>query len=177
MCGSGKSIVTNCFKAKGWQAIRFGEITIRELRRRNLRADEPNERAVREELRKSHGQDAYARMLLSEIEVALGRGPTVIDGLYSWAEYKFIRQNIENPIYVVAVFTPRSLRYERLARRAERPLSAQEAEARDVAEIENIEKGGPIAMADWVIVNDGAEEDVLSKVDRLLLTDIFKRGP
>jgi dephospho-CoA kinase len=36
-----------------------------------------------------------------------------------------------------------------------RPLTAEQARARDFAEIENVNKGGPIAMADFTIRNDG----------------------
>ena len=34
-----------------------------------------------------------------------------------------------------------------------RPFTIKEAKARDYAEIENLEKGGPIAMADYTILN------------------------
>ena len=41
-----------------------------------------------------------------------------------------------------------------------RPLTNEQAEARDIAEIENLEKGGPIAMADHFIMNAGSEADL-----------------
>ena len=175
MCGAGKSSIADYLKQKGWQVIRFGEITMHELNARGLSINEANERAIREELRKAHGSDAYAKLLLPRIKEALVVGPTVIDGLYSWAEYKFLRQDLENQMHVVAVFTPRSIRYERLAGRPVRPLSFEEAELRDFAEIENLEKGGPIAIADYIILNDGPEEELLPAVDRLLSTHILTK--
>jgi dephospho-CoA kinase len=78
-------------------------------------------------------------------------------------------------MYVVAVIASRSIRYERLARRPVRRLSPEEAELRDFAEIEKLEKGGPIAVADYVILNDGSEEELLRSVDRLLLTCILAK--
>ena len=45
-----------------------------------------------------------------------------------------------------------------------RPLSAEDARKRDYAEIENIEKGGPIAMADYTIVNEQSAGDLKSQV-------------
>jgi len=173
MCGSGKSSVADALRRRGWQVIRFGEITMRELDSRGLPRNEANERAVREELREIHGSDAYAKLSLPKIKEALAAGPTAIDGLYSWAEYKFLRRDLENQMHVVAVFATRSIRYERLARRPVRPLSPDEAELRDFAEIENLGKGGPIAMADYVIPNDGPEEELLLSVDRLLSTHIL----
>jgi dephospho-CoA kinase len=62
------------------------------------------------------------------------------------------------------------MRYARLANRPERPLTAQEAELRDYAEIENIEKGGPIAIADYMLVNDSTPDALLARLDALLDT-------
>ena len=173
MHGSGKSSVARHLAQKGWYVIRFGEMTIREVESRNLPVNEANERAVREEMRAIHGMDAYAKLWLPTIMESLSVGPTVIDGLYSWAEYKFLRQHFGNQMEVVAIFTSRPLRYARMSQRPDRPLSTEEAEQRDIAEIENIEKGGPIARADYAILNDGSEDDLLLAVDRLLSTHIL----
>jgi len=168
MTGAGKSSVSRHLKGKGWRIIRFGEITIREVEARGLPVNEANERAVREELRATHGMEAYAKLLLPEIEEALAAGPTVIDGLYSWAEYRYLRQHFGGRMKLVAVIMSRPLRYARLSRRTDRPLTLEEAEQRDFAEIENADKAGPIAMADYIIVNDGTEEELSLSVDRLL---------
>jgi len=173
MPGSGKSTVARYLQGQGWRVIHFGEITMRELKARGLPPNEPNERMVRERLREEHGMDAYARLLLPTIEDAVSISPTAIDGLYSWAEYKLLRQHLGSRMHVVATFTTRSKRYERLCHRPDRPLTPEESELRDVAEIENLEKGGPIAMADHVILNDASEEELLRAVDRLLCTRIL----
>ena len=60
------------------------------------------------------------------------------------------------------------MRYERLARRRERPLTREEAVARDWAEIERLEKGGPIAIADYTFNNDGAVADLIRMLDAML---------
>ena len=69
---------------------------------------------------------------------------------------------------VLAIYTTPWLRYERLSRRPDRPLSAEEAESRDFAEVENLEKAGPIAMADHTILNDGTEDELVRAVDTML---------
>jgi dephospho-CoA kinase len=170
MTGSGKSSIAQHLERKGWHTIRFGGITMRELESRGLPINEANERAVREELRETQGMDAFARLSLPEIEESFSNRPTVIDGLYSWAEYKFLRRHLGQKMKVVAIFTTRSIRYARLTQRQERPLTLEEAEQRDYAEIENVEKAGPIAIADYTIMNDGSEEDLLAAVDKLLST-------
>jgi hypothetical protein len=40
-----------------------------------------------------------------------------------------------------------------------------EFQARDYSEIENIEKGGPIAMADYLVVNEGSLKDLHKKLN------------
>jgi dephospho-CoA kinase len=170
MAGSGKSSAARHLEQKGWRVIRFGALTMQELEKRGLPINEANEKAIREELRAKHGMDAYARLLLPSIKESLATGPTVIDGLYSWAEYKFLKGHFGEQIKVVAIYTTRSARYARLSQRPDRPLSIAEAEQRDYAEIENVEKGGPIAMADYAIVNDGTEKELCRAIDKLLST-------
>jgi dephospho-CoA kinase len=170
MAGSGKSTVARHLEKKGWHVIRFGALTMQELERRGLPINQANEKTVREELRATHGMDAYAKLLLPSIKESLVASPTVIDGLYSWAEYKFLRGRFQDEIRLVAIYTTRSMRYARLSQRRDRPLSVEAAEQRDYAEIENVEKGGPIAMADYTIVNDGTEKELFQAVDKLLST-------
>lgn len=168
MPGSGKTSVAAHLKAKGWPVVRFGDITMQELQRRGLSVCEANERLVREELRERYGMDAYAQLLLPTIRTLLEKGPVVLDGLYSWSEYKYLRERLREQMVVVAVVASRAVRYARLAARRERPLSAAEAESRDWAEIENLEKGGPIAMADHTLLNDGDLAELLGAVDALV---------
>ena len=170
MAGSGKSSVARHLEQKGWSVIRFGALTMQELEKRGLPINEANEKAVREELRAKHGMDAYARLLLPAIKEGLATGPTVIDGLYSWAEYKFLKSQFGERMKVVSIYTTRSMRYVRISQRPERPLTFTQAEQRDYAEIENVEKGGPIAIADYTIVNDGTKQDLFRAVDKLLST-------
>jgi dephospho-CoA kinase len=168
MPGAGKSVVVDHLRSKGWTVVHFGAVTMRELERRSLVVNESNERVVREGLRRKHGMAAFAKLSMDEVQSGLSKGPTVIDGLYSWSEYKFLRSQLSERFYVVNVFTSRQIRYDRLLHREVRPLSNKEAEARDFAEIENLEKGGPIAMADFTLQNDGTMEKLYSEIDKLL---------
>jgi len=158
MPGSGKSEVARVFESYGYKKIRFGDITDEEVKRRGLKLDEENERLVREDLRKQQGMAAYAILNLPGIEVALKTSSVVIDGLYSWEEYKYLKDKLNKRLKIVSVWAPPGLRYARLTNRSVRPLTAGQAAARDYAEIENVNKGGPIAMADFVIKNDSTLE-------------------
>jgi dephospho-CoA kinase len=169
MCGSGKSVVTDFFKEKGYGSVYFGGATMDELKKRGMEVNEANEKLVREDLRKTLGMGAFAIVKMPEIEAALAEGNVIVDGLYSWSEYKVLKEKFGENFEVLAVFTPRKVRYQRLAERKVRPLTAEEAFGRDQAEIEHSEKGGPIAMADHLVSNDGSMEDLNTQLAELNL--------
>lgn len=164
MCGSGKSVVTEVFTERGFKSVYFGGVTMEELERRGLPKSEANERTVREQLRAEHGLAAYAVLLYDRIKAYSQEGGVVLDGLYSWSEYKFLKDKFGDSLSVLAIVTDRSLRYSRLAGRTVRPLTADEATARDYAEIENLEKGGPIAIADRYITNNGTADELIDSI-------------
>ncbi len=168
MPGVGKSTVVACLGERGWPVVYFGGITLDEMRQRGLDRSQENEKAVRESLRALHGQDAYAKLSLPTVQGNLQQHPTIVDGLYSWAEYIWLRHQLPNPMYVIALCADRQVRYARLANRKVRPLPPSEAEQRDFAEIENIQKGGPIAIADFTMLNNGSVDELLSGVNALV---------
>jgi dephospho-CoA kinase len=168
MAGAGKSEVSRVFEEHGFKKVRFGDITDEELRNRGLEPSEENERRIRQQLRKQHGMAAYAKLNLPRIDGSLGSSDVVVDGLYSWEEYTLLKERYGERLSVVAVCTSPGTRHARLAHRSERPLTPQEAAGRDKSEIENINKGGPIAMADFTIVNEASLKDLRKNTERVL---------
>lgn len=169
MPGSGKSVVANYLKDNGFPIIRFGEIIIREVEKRALPITPQNEQIVREEIRRKQGMDVCAQIALPLIKAKLlEHRLVIIDGLYSFSEYKTLKKEFYEELLVLAVFTPKAMRYQRLTLRQERPLTIAEAEKRDFLEIEKIEKGGPIAMANITIINNGSQYQLYEQLDQLL---------
>lgn len=168
MPGSGKSEVAAVFEDNGYKRIRFGDITDEGVKQRGLLLNEDSERLVREDLRKQHGMAAYAIVNLPRIEAALTHSNVIIDGLYSWEEYKYLRDNLAGNLLILTVFSPPALRYGRLAIRKIRPLTEQQARSRDYAEIENVNKGGPIAMADYTILNDSTLKSLIQQTENII---------
>jgi dephospho-CoA kinase len=168
MAGSGKSEVAKILERNGFSRIRFGDITDAEVKKRGLELNEANERHVREQLRKEHGMAAYAKLSLPGIDSRLKSADVVVDGLYSWEEYTLLKSRYNEHFVVIAVHASPKVRYERLARRPIRPLTREEAVSRDSSEIEKTNKGGPIAMADFVIVNEASLEDLEDAVGDFL---------
>ena len=154
MCGSGKSIASDYFENLGYQKVYFGGVTMAKLKEAGLEVNPENERAMREGLRKEYGMAAYAIILLPKIEELLSKGNVILDGLYSWDDLK-----------VIAIVVNKDKRYARLANREIRPFNNEEAKDRDITEIENLAKAGPIAFADYYILNDENIEEYYKNLD------------
>lgn len=169
MPGSGKSSCALHLEQHGYFQFRFGGIVQGEVERRGWPVTPENERIVREELRATHGMPAMAVIAMPHLRKALEtRRNIVIDGLYSWSEYKLLQTGLDADLIVVAITCTRQLRYERLAKRRDRPLTTDEAVSRDWSEIEKLEKGGPIAIADYTFSNDGPVDALVADLTRLL---------
>jgi len=166
MPGSGKSIASDEFAKHGFSFLRFGQIVLDLVKKRGLRPGEESEKLIREELRN-----------ISKCDELLKASNVVGDGLYSWSEYKLLKEKYGDKMHVVAVYAPPEIRYKRLSeRKAEndpemrfRPFSPEESKKRDYNEIEKVEKGGPIAMADFTIINMGTIEELKLKIKDILL--------
>lgn len=168
MCGSGKSVLCNYFCDLGWQKVYFGGVTVSQLIKQGMPVNEQNERAMRESLRNQYGMGAFAILLKEEILQKLQSGNVVLDGLYSWAEYKILKELLGDQLVVVAVVTNCAVRKQRLATRDFRPLTSEQVDSRDIAELENLDKGGPIAKADYYILNNGTELQLKQQFDEFM---------
>jgi len=168
MAGSGKSEVARVFVRNGFKKVRFGDITDEEIKKKGLELNEKNECYVRQQLRKEHGMAAYAKLNLSKIDVLLKSSDVVVDGLYSWEEYTLFKSRYGDDFHVVAVWASPKTRHSRLGKRQIRPLTVEEAASRDIAELENTNKGGPIAMADFTIMNETSLEDLERETEKVV---------
>ncbi|MBI2288010.1 MAG: AAA family ATPase [Chloroflexi bacterium] len=168
MAGAGKSEIARLFQQNGFTKIRFGDITDQEIKKRGLELNEASERYIRELLRKEQGMAAYAKLNLPVIDSARKKSDVVIDGLYSWEEYTFLKSHYGEDFYIVAIWSSPRTRYTRLTSRPERRLTPEEAAGRDRTEIEHINKGGPIAMADFTITNESSLDDLETEVIKII---------
>ncbi len=169
MSGVGKSVVTEYLESKGYTKLYFGGITYKLMEKEGIpRSDDgKTEKEFREKLRKEHGPECYAKFLDPEIEEALKKGDVVLDGLYSWYEYTYLIKKYDF-LKLVCVVADKDLRYERVAARPDRPFDKDAIVYRDLSEIENLYKGGPIAYADYYILNNSTKENVINRIDEIL---------
>ncbi len=175
MCGAGKSLLADMLVERGWGYVRFGQINLDILKERGWETNEKNEKIIREELRAEHGMAALAKLNIPKFDKVLSEKNLVADGLYSWSEYKILKDYYGDRLTVVAVYAPPTLRYERISSRISGPedkdlrnrsFTKEDAKKRDYNEIENVEKGGPIAMADYTILNTGSIESYKAEIEK-----------
>lgn len=167
MCGSGKSIASDYLVSKGFNKVYFGGVTMDKLKKANLEVNPENEKMMREKLRSELGMGAFAIVLLPKIKECFNNGNTVLDGVYSYDEVKILKENFPE-LKIIAIVCDKDIRYDRLSIREVRPLTNEEASARDIAEVENIAKAPPIAMADYYILNNGSVEEYKTRLEEIL---------
>lgn len=175
MCGTGKSVVAQYIDTHyAFRPIYFGGFVLAEVKRRNLEINSTNEKIVREDLRAQHGIEVMAKLAEKEIDEAISQNTHVsIDGLYSFSEYTYLKQKYGAQLTLIAVHSSKRLRYERLGIREIRPLTPQQVDERDYFEIKNIEKAGPIAIADYHILNNGTIEELHHQI-KTIFTELLQ---
>ena len=172
MAGSGKSVAVDYMTENGAPKVYFGGMIYKEMERRGIERtpDGESEKKFREEIRETEGKDWVVRQVIDEVYdlAEAGQRRIVLDGVYSWTEYKILKHEFPTCLTFIAIVVDKKLRYERVAKRPERPFDGKAIRERDRSEIENLEKGGPIAAADYYILNNGTIEDVQHATDRIL---------
>ncbi len=169
MCGTGKSIATDYLEEKGYVKLHFGNITYKLMAQAGIKRTEDgkSEKEFRENLRKQYGKACYAKFLEEDIKKSLKTTAVVLDGLYSWDEYKYLIERFPN-LKLIAIITDKNLRYERIANRKDRPFNKTDVTYRDITEIENLAKGGPIAYADYYLLNNGSLDEYYNQLEEII---------
>ncbi len=172
MSGSGKSVVVDYLTAKGYPKVYFGGMIYKEMEKRGIERTEDgeSEKKFREMIRETEGKDWVVRQVISETKdlIAAGQKRIILDGVYSWTEYRTLKHEFPGCLTFVAVVVDKNLRYARVAKRPGRAFDANAIRERDRSEIENLEKGGPIAAADYYVLNNGSIEDTTGRVAEIL---------
>lgn len=168
LAGAGKTEATEyLLKKTKWPKVYFGQAVVDEAARRGT-PGEAGERLVREEFRSKDGMAAMAIANLPAIQKAFETSSVIVESLYSWEEFLKVKEEFGESFKVLAVFSSYETRVKRMANRPVRPLTAADLESRDKSQIENLHQAGPIARADWTIVNEGGKEELYGGIDEVL---------
>lgn len=170
LAGSGKTTAVQYVSDKGFPKLYFGGVIYDAMRQAGIDITPDSQAEFREQIRKEEGDDFVVKRMISQAQdlINSGQRKIIADGIYSWTEYKTMKQAFPGELIIVAIVAKKQLRHHRLSLRPERPFTATQATERDWREIERLEKGGPIAMADYYIDNDGTVDDLHEKIDRVL---------
>lgn len=168
--GAGKTeTVEYLIKKMNWPRVYFGDATFDEMKRVGLEINEANERKIREEIREKLGMGAYAILSLPKIKEFLKTSDIVlVESLYSWEEYIEMKKEFGDSFNTLAIFANPVERINRMSHRPLRPLSKEDVISRDYAQIENLHQAGPIARADYAIINEGSKEEFYKKIDEVI---------
>lgn len=170
LTGSGKSTAVEHFTNLGFPKVYFGGIIYDAMAEAGVPKGEANEKTFRLNIREKEGADFVVKRIIDQIHhlASAGQHRVIADGLYTWEEYKYLKHAFPGETTVVAVTAPKHKRYQWLETRSDRPQSPQISAERDQNEIETMQKGGPIAAADFFVVNDGSVQNFYSQLDAIV---------
>jgi len=168
--GVGKSVAVDYITGKGYPKVYFGGIIYNAMNEAGIEITPESQQKFRKEIREAEGKDFVVKRVVQQVHnlIDAGQNRIILDGLYSWTEYKILKREFPGEMSVVAIVSNKKLRHNRLTTRPERPFTIEEANQRDWSEIEDLEKGGPIAIADHFIINNGNFDHLYKQVDEVL---------
>lgn len=170
LSGTGKSAATAYVTERGIPKVSFGDIIMFALKAADLEPNQENEQTIREKLRLNPSGDKVLEQVIAETQnlINAGQHKLVIDGLGSWESYKRLKHEFPGNLIVVAFSSQRHIRLRRLASRSDNPMTEAQVNERDYDEIETLNKGGVLAMADYFLFDNGSLEQLHMQVDELL---------
>ncbi len=156
MPGSGKGLLKDILEKE----FKVTVITMSEvLRKRYEKEKKENERLMDYafRVRQMFGRGVVAKMCIEEIK-GLNYDIIAFDGVRNWEEVEEFSK--VGDVVIIAVHSPRALRYERLMKRgrADDPKDYESFVKRDFEEL-NMGIGTVISLADYVIVNDSTIDE------------------
>ncbi len=169
--GAGKTEAIEYLMNKtSWPKVYFGDVTFDEMKKVGLEINEANEKMTRERIRSELGMGCYAILSIPKIKEFLKNSNVFVESLYSWEEYLEMKKEFGDDFKVLAVFASPETRIGRMTNRPIRPLNREDVISRDYSQIANLHQAGPIARADFMIVNEGSKEDFYNQIDKVIKT-------
>ncbi len=165
--GSGKGEAAAYLKKKGYAYFSLSDVIRNELHKDGKEDSRDNLIQKGNELRKKHGPDILARMVMEKVE-----GKAVIDSIRNPSEVEYLKK--EKEFILLAIDAPVELRYERVKQRGrqESVSTLEEFIKKEKEEMTDSEKGQQLhscmKMADFMIMNDGALEDLHLKLEEIV---------
>lgn len=170
--GSGKSIVAEFFKDKGYEFYSLSDMIREEIRKNNLEVTRENLIATGRRLREEGGPSALADKVRTHFKASQNY---IVDSIRNPAEVKSLQK--EPGFQLIYVDVNQKTRFDRVVSRKREgdPLDFEK-----FVELENkeLQSDNPaaqqlnqtIAMADIVITNNGTIDELYTKLEEILKT-------
>jgi len=171
MPGSGKSVFSRTAAEMGFPVLVMGDVVREEAARLGLEPTPENLSRVARMLRERYGPDVVAVRTAEKMRGL--EGLVVVDGVRSLDEVRVFRRM--GRVVIVAVHASPRTRFRRILarRRPGDPSTWEEFVARDMMEL-GFGLGSVIALADYMLVNEGGLEEFRREARRLL--EVLARG-
>jgi dephospho-CoA kinase len=152
MPGAGKSLIVEVALGKSYCVVAMGDVVREETRKRELELNPKN---------------VIAEKCIPRIEQAKG-SKIIVDGLRSLDEAEVFKRRFAS-FRLLALHAAPETRFTRLKGRgrSDDPKSWEVFHERDLREL-SVGLGGAIAMADYMITNEGDKKDLKGRVSGLL---------
>jgi len=174
MPGSGKTTASDVVREMGYPIVSMGDIIRAETERRGLEPNPENVGRVMLMLREEEGAEAVARRVIPKA-LSLQSRLVLIEGIRSLHEVEEFRRRLPNFRLIAIHASPRT-RFRRLYMRgrSDDPKNWNVFMERDMREL-SVGLGDAIAMADFMLVNEGTK-DQLRRNMRRLVEMLLKEG-
>jgi len=170
MPGSGKSLVVQAAQERGYGVITMGDVVREETAKQGLEPTPENVGKVMLELRKKSGEEVIAEKCVPKIAKVKSQ-KVMVDGLRSYVEAETFQKTLANFVLVAVHASPKT-RFKRLSTRgrSDDPKTWEVFHVRDIRELD-VGIGRAIALAEYVIINDGTKEALGKKA-----VEVFKKA-
>ena len=167
MPGAGKATVQTTAEDMGYSVVIMGNVIREETKRRGFEPTPENIGKIMLKLREEEGAATVAKRCIPKIENAK-TGIVFVDGVRSLNEVDEFKKHFQD-LALIAVHSSPETRFQRLSKRkrSDDPEGWDVFGQRDLREL-GVGQGDVIAVADYMIVNEGTYEEFKAKVHEVL---------
>jgi dephospho-CoA kinase len=172
---AGKESVKHFLVDKGFTYVETSQVLKEELSRRGMEITRTNMQDLGDELRAKDGHGALMKLVLEKINYVNNRDKHfILDSLRNAGEADFLREHADEFI-LIAVDAPQRLRFERILSRGKTHDPKTWEEFLVIDNRDYFDESNPFGQqvrdcmerADFLIVNDGALEDSVKKIQEI----------
>jgi len=173
MPGAGKATVEEIVKSMNYPVVVMGDEIRDEAKRRGLKPTPENLGMVMLKLREEEGPNVVAERCIPKIEKADGK-IVIVDGIRSPYEVEKFKRHFPN-FTLISIHASPETRFQRLfnRKRSDDPSGWNTFAGRDLREL-SVGLGDVIAMADYMIVNEGTKNQLKKEMRKFLEVAIRK---